>query len=155
MRVLKLVGGAVAVFLTTGGLFLWWADRPPSKPTNLPSNSIYIGTGITPFKIGTTPGTWVGCWYDSHDEADHCRLTDEKGNPKFEDTFLPYNGGSSIPEAALKFDTRRTGNLWTGSYEKGIRVPVIYLTNGQILLPKTVFEEAKHKVQAFIDGSTQ
>lgn len=149
MRVIRF-SAATAVLLIAGGVFLWWSDRAPVRPANMPANAIYLETAITPFKIGTTPGTWLGCWYDVNDAADHCRLTDEKGNLKFEDTFLPYSGRGSFPQSALTFDTRRTGNLWTGSYEKGILVPVIYLTNGQILLPRAVFEEAKRKVQPFI-----
>jgi hypothetical protein len=154
MRVFKFSAG-IAIFLVAGGVFLWWAGRPPARPANMPPNAIYIETGITPFKIGTTPGTWLGCWHDPNDRADHCRLTDEKGNLKYEDTFLPYSGRGSFQQSALTFDARRTGHLWTGSHEKGIRVPVIYLTNGQILLPEAVFEEAKSKARPFIDGSAQ
>ena len=142
MRVLKFFAAAIALLLIAGGVFLWWAGRAPAKPANMPANAIYIETAITPFKIGTTPGTWLGCWYDRNDNADHCRLTDEKGNMKLEDTFLPYSGRGSFPQSALTFDTRRTEHLWTGSYEKGIHVPVIYLANGQMLLPESVFEEA-------------
>ncbi len=155
MRVFKLIAGAVAGLVAVGAAFLWWAGRPPSRPGNVPANAIYIETAITPFKLGTTPGTWVGCWYDSNDQADHCRLTDENGKLKFEDAFLPYSGQTPISQTTLTLDSQRTGDLWTGSYDKGIHVPVIYLTNGQILLPKTIFEEAKRKVQPFIDGSAQ
>jgi hypothetical protein len=155
MSVIKLIAGAITIFLAAGGLFLWWAGRPPARPMNMPANAIYIETSITPFKIGKTPGTWVGCWYDSNDRADHCRLTDENGKLKFEDIFLPDNGQTAISEIALTLDSQRTGHLWTGSYGKGIRVPVIYLRSGQILLPNAIFEEAKRKVHFFIDGSAQ
>jgi hypothetical protein len=153
--VLKLIAGAVVVLVAVGGTFLWWAGRPPERPRSVPANAIYIETAITPFKISTTPGTWVGCWYDSNNQTDHCRLTDENGKLKFEDTFLPYSGQTLISQTTLTLDSQRTGHLWTGSYEKGVHVPVIYLTNGQILLPKTFFEEAKRKVQPFIEGSSQ
>jgi hypothetical protein len=155
MRVIKLIAGSVAGVVAIGGLFLWWAGRPPARPANVPTNAIYIETGVVPFKVRSTPGTWVGCWYDSTDQADHCRLTDENGKLKYEDIFLPYEGQAPIQQTALIFDSQRTGHLWTGSYEKAVRVPVIYLTNGQILLPKAVFEEAKRKIQPFIHEPSQ
>jgi hypothetical protein len=150
MRVLRFIGLLAGGIVLLGGLLLWWEGRRPERPPSLPANAIYIETGVVPFKIRSTPGTWVGCWYDPTDEADHCKLTDENGRLKFEDVFLPYEGQVPVPQVALVFDTHRTGSLWTGSYEKGIHCPVIYLTNGQILLPKGVFEEAKRKVQPFI-----
>jgi len=153
MRVLKLVG-VLAGIIAVGAFLLWWTARPPARPANMPANGIYIETGIVPFKLRSTPGTWVGCWYDSTDHSDHCRITDENGKLKYEDIFLPYEGQAPILQSALIFDSR-TGHLWTGSYEKGIRVPVIYLTDGQILLPKTDFEEIKRKVQFWVDGSAQ
>jgi hypothetical protein len=150
MRVLRTIAALAVGIIALGSSFLWWAGRPPKRPHNFPSNAIYIETGVVPFKIRSTPGTWLGCWYDPTDQFDHCRLTDENGRLKFEDVFLPYEGQGPIPQAALVFDTHRTGTLWTGSYEKGIRVPVIYLADGQILLPKAVFEEAKRDVHSFV-----
>lgn len=126
--------------------------KTSSTPSKHAPNGIYIETGVVPFKLRSTPGTWVGCWYDSTDRSDHCRITDENGKLEYEDIFLPYKGQGPIPQTALIFDSQRTGHLWTGS-EKGISVPVIYLTDGRILLPKTDFEEIKRKTQFWVDGS--
>lgn len=150
MRTLRLIGGLAAGLVIIGGLLLWWVGRLPKRPPILPANAIYIEIGVVPFKLRSTPGKWLGCWYSPTDQADHCKITDENGKLEFEDVFLPYAGQEPVPTSALALDSHRTGRLWTGSYEKGIRVPVIYLTNGQILLPKTVFEEAKRKVQPFL-----
>jgi hypothetical protein len=155
MRALGLIGGWAAGLLIGCGLLLWWVGRRPKRPPTLPANAIYIETGVVPFKLRSTPGKWLGCWYDPTDQADHCKITDENGKLEYEDIFLPYKGQAPIPQNALIFDSQRTGNLWTGSYEKGIRVPVIYLTDGQILLPKTDFEEIKRKTQFWVDGSSQ
>ena len=141
------VTGGVVGIAVLGGLFLWWEGRRPERPAGLPLNAIYIESGVVPFKLRSTPGRWVGCWYDPSDQFDHCKVTNENGWQEFEDVFLPYEGQRPIPQSALVFDTRRTGHLWTGSYEKGLNVPVVYLTNGQILLPKTIFEKAKRTVE--------
>ncbi len=147
MRFLKLIAVAGIVILA-GLVLLWWEGRPPKRPSNLPSNAIYIEIGFL-LRVKSTPGKWVGCWFDAGDKSDHCRITDEKGKLEFEGVFLPYEGARPVPQSALIFDTRSTGGLWVGSYEKGIHVPAIYLTNGQILLPEAAFEESKRAVGHF------
>ncbi|HKR84975.1 MAG TPA: hypothetical protein VJS37_12530, partial [Terriglobales bacterium] len=147
MRRFKTIVGAGAILLFAGGLFLWWEGRLPERPSNLPKNAIYLETGVVPFKLKSTPGRWVGCWYDSSDQFDHCKVTNQNGWLEFEDVFLPNEGRAAVPESDLIFDTNRTGRLWTGSYEEKITAPVIYLTSGQILLPRKVFDKAKHDLQ--------
>jgi hypothetical protein len=102
-----------------------------------------VERGIVPFKLSSTPGDWLDCWFDKHEQLDRCRLTDERGNLEFEDVFLPYEGQSPLPEEDLVLDRQATGHIWTGSYEKGLRYPLIYLANGQILLPRSDYEKAK------------
>ena len=154
MHVLKRIS-ILAAIVVIGGFGLWWVGRRPNRPTSLPANAVYLESGVVPFKLRSTPGTWVGCWYELADQADRCRLTDENGKIEYEDIFLPYDGRAPVPESALIFDSHLTGLQWTGSYEKRIRVPVIYLTNGRILLPRAIFEDAKRKVEPFIDAPTQ
>ena len=144
--VVKLAFGIIGIAVL-GGLFFWWEGRRPERPLDLPTNAIYIESGIVPFKLKSTPGRWIGCWYDSSDKLDHCKVTNENGRLEFEDVFLPYEGEVAVSQSDLAFDVRRTRTVWTGSYENGILVPIIYLTNGQILLPRTIFEKAKRDVQ--------
>ena len=123
---------------------LWWTGRPPRRPTSLSSNALHFEPNNVPFTLHQT-GYWLDCWLDEHANTDRCKLTDVKGNALFEDVFLPCEGGSPVPKSDLVFDERPTGYSWTGSYEKGISVPVIFLANGQILLPRSIYEEAKKK----------
>jgi len=67
-------------------------------------------------------------------------MTDEKGKVEFEDVFLLYERESPLLQDKLVFDTRRTGNLWTGS------IPIIYLADGEVLLPRSQYEKAKQTV---------
>lgn len=80
-------------------------------------------------------------------------MTDGKGTPEFEDVFLPYQGQSPVSQDKLVFDTRRTGSAWIGSYEKGINLPIVYLTNGEILLPRSEYERAKQNLPDGTRGS--
>ena len=145
MRLLKFIAIA-AIVVVAGLLFLWWEGRPPKRPSSLPPNAIYKETGFLLFRVKSTPGIWLGCWLDVRDNSDHCKVTDENGKLEFEGVFLPYEGPRPVPQGALVFDPDFTGGLWVGSYEKGIRVPAIFLTNGQILLPEAAFDESRRSV---------
>jgi hypothetical protein len=107
---------------------------------------MYIERAIVPFKTSRTPGDWLDCWFDTSEGADKCRLMNDKGALEFEGIFVPYEGSSPVPQSELILDRRRTGTVWTGSYDKGIHVPLVYLTNGQILLPKAAYAETKRTV---------
>lgn len=139
---------AVRVLLALGLVMvvLWQAGLPPQRPNGVPANAIYLERGVVPFKLSSTPGDWLYCWFDEGERLDRCKLTDEKGNLEFEDVFLTYEGQSALPQGRLVFDTRRTGRQWSGTYEKGTRYPIIYLINGEILLPRSEYNKAKEAV---------
>lgn len=129
---------AIMVFLA-----LWLMGRPPRRPPNLSNNALYIEKGVVPFKLSSVPGNWLDCWVDQSQQLDHCRLSDERGITEFEDVFATCENKSDIPQGELIFDKRLTGDTWVGSYEKHIDVPVIYLQNGKVLLPKSAYQESR------------
>jgi hypothetical protein len=146
MRLTKLIGALLGMMIVLAVAVLWWVGRPPQRPANLSPKALYLERGVVPFKLSSTPGDWLDCWFDEDEQLDWCKMTDEKGRLEFEDVFLPYEGQLGIPQDKLTFDTRRTGHVWTGSYEKGTRIPVVYLADGEILLPRSEYEKAKQTV---------
>jgi hypothetical protein len=142
---MKLIGGIVGAMIILAGFALWWTGRPPQRPNGVSANALYMERGVVPFKLSSTPGDWLDCWLDEQEHVDRCKLTDEKGKLEFQDVFVPYKGQMAL-QSNLIFDSRRTGRLWTGSYEKGFRNPVVYLSNGEILLPRSDYEKAKQTV---------
>src|SRR6266567_1563232 len=72
-------------------------------------------------------------------------LIDENGNATFEEVFLPCVGHIPLPQGELSFK-RFTGDTWTRSPDKRSNVPVVFLEHGQILLPRTLFAEARQQV---------
>lgn len=142
MRVMKLIGGALGVMIALIVVVLWWTGRPPRRPASVSSSALHFEPNNVPFTLHKT-GYWLDCWFDERTNVDRCKLTDVKGTALFEDVFLPCEGQSPL-QRDLVFDARRTGYTWTGSYDKGINVPVVYLENGQILLPRSAYVEAKH-----------
>lgn len=144
IRVMKIIGAALGMLTVFLVVVLWWAGRPPRKPDGLSAKAIHFEPFGVPFTLHQT-GYWLDCWLDQHANEDRCRLTDVKGNQLFEDVFLPCDGQSPVSDSDLVFDRGRTGYTWTGSYEKGVHVPIIFLANSQILLPRSAYPEAKRR----------
>src|SRR5208283_5034715 len=145
MRIFKIIGIAIVLLIGVLVAVLWWTCRPPQRPPNLPANALYIERGVVPFKLSNS-GEWLDCWFDKHELLARCKLTDMNGRAEFEDVFLPYSGQAPISETDLTLDRKRTGTLWGGTYEKGTLYPIVYLSNGDILLPRSEYETAKRAV---------
>lgn len=79
-------------------------------------------------------------------------MTDEKGIPKFEATFLLYETKAVVPEPELKIDATKTGHLWIGVTAKNISFPIVFLQNGTILLPQSDYEKAKRIVDDWVNA---
>ena len=123
---------------------LWWLGYKPRRPRAVSSNALYVLPNNVPFALHKT-GYWLDCWFDQNAKVDRCKLTDENGNGAFEDVFLPCVGQTPLPQSELVFK-RFTGDTWTQSRDKRANVPVVYLDNGQMLLSRSLFAEAKQQV---------
>lgn len=130
---------------------MWWGSRIPRRPGSISASGIFIERGSVPFKL-STHGNWLDCWQDVGTNMDRCRLTDEKGVPKFEGTFLSYETKTAVEAEELKIDTTKTGHLWMGVTAENIPFPVVFLQNGTILLPQSDYEKAKKIVDYWVNG---
>jgi hypothetical protein len=144
----RLLGVALTVFVAFL-ILAWWGSRLPKRPANVSSKGAFLEVGIVPFKF-STHGDWLACWKDDRANMDRCKYTDEKGAVYFEDFVLPYEGVSPVPEEALVIDTERTKNFHYGVTDKNIRFPLIFLQNGQILLPQSDYEWGKKNVDYWV-----
>jgi hypothetical protein len=124
---------------------LWWSGHKPRRPRTVSSNALYVLPNNVPFTLHKT-GYWLECWFDQHAKVDRCKLTDENGNGAFEDVFLPCVGQTPLPQSELVFNTRRTGYTWTRSPDKRINAPIVHLENGLVLLPRSLYTEARQEV---------
>jgi hypothetical protein len=124
---------------------LWWEGHNPRRPRTVSSNALYVLPNNVPFTLHKT-GYWLDCWFDEHANVDRCKLTDENGTVSFEDVFLPWIGNEPLHPSVLVFNKKRTGYTWTRSPDKGINVPVVVLEDGEVLLPRSFYAEAKRDV---------
>jgi len=140
------VGSVIVVVMVV----LWWAGRPPQRPHGVSSNALHVEPNNVGFTLHKT-GYWLDCWFDKGANVDRCRLTSAKGTRSFEDVFLPCVGQTPLPQSELVLNARWTGNTWAESQDKRINVPVVYLENGQILLPQSLYTEARQEVYCSAD----
>lgn len=143
--------GALCCLFVAFIALMGWGSRVPSRPSDISSAGVFIERGVVPFKL-STHGDWLDCWQDRRTSGDHCRLTDEKGRVRFEDTFLAYEGQASVQEADLKIDPKKTGHLFMGVTANNVPLPIIFLQNGEILLPQSEYERAKKVVDFWVNG---
>ena len=144
--VIRPIVGAVIVLIVA---VLWWAGRLPPRPHTVSASAIHVQPSDAPLTLRLT-GYWLDCWFDQDTNVDRCKLTDRRGSSVFEDVFLPCAGQTPLPQSELVFKARWTGSTWTRS-DKGIYVPTIYLENGDILLPRSLYEEARQAVYCSAD----
>jgi len=123
----------IVIILAAG--VLWWLGHEPRRPHTVSSNALYVLPNNMPFRLHPT-GYWLECWFDQHDNVDRCRLTDEHGAVSFEDVFLQCEGCTPLPQGELVFN-RATGRTWIQSCDKRVKVPVIYVTYAQTLVPRS------------------
>jgi hypothetical protein len=140
----KLSRVIVGTVIILAAFALWWVGHKPRRPRTVSSNALYVLPNNVPFRLHKT-GYWLECWFDQHENDDRCKLSDENGNGAFEDVFLPCVGQTPLPQSELAFK-RLTGDTWTQSPDGRINVPVVYLDNGQILLSRSLYAEAKQEV---------
>ena len=145
-NVIRPIAGVVILFIVG---VLWWVGHLPQRPHTVSSTAIHVQPTDAPFMLRLT-GYWLECWYDKNANVDRCKLTDRRGSSVFEDVFLPCAGQTPLPQRELVFKARWIGSAWTRS-DKGIYVPTVYLANGQVLLPRSLYEEARQAVYCSTD----
>jgi len=137
------VAVGTVIILTT--VVLLWEGQTPRRPRSVSSSAIFVLPNNVPFTLHRT-GYWLDCWFDKQASVDRCKLTNEKGTESFEDVFLPCIGQTPLPQSELVLKPRWTGQVWTRSPDKEINAPVVYLEDGQVLLPRSFYSEAKRNV---------
>lgn len=141
-RFSRAVVGAVIILAAVA---LLWEGHTPRRPRDVSSGAIFVLPNNVPFTLHKA-GYWLDCWFDKQASVDRCKLTDEKGAGSFEDVFLPCIGQTPLPQSELVLKPRWTGQVWTRSPDSRINSPVVYLENGQVLLPQSFYAEAKRNV---------
>jgi hypothetical protein len=135
MRRYWYIGIVVAILAALGAVVgrIQWAASVPSRPKELPPTAIWIPAPPAPLDFSPR-GYWLACWLDAARNVNRCKLTDYKGNPKFEADYSPTAGLDPVPEARLHLKSvSSTTELWVPVGQE--MVPVARLEDGTVLVP--------------------
>ena len=139
-----LFGMVMGTVIVLVGCALWWTGRPPKRPLSVSTNALHVQPNNLGF-VWHRADYWVDCWFDKDAKVDRCRLTDAKGAGLFEDEFLPCVGHAPVPQDLLVLDSQRTGSIWVQSQDKRVNFPIVSLQDGQTLLPRSFYAEARRQ----------
>jgi len=137
----------VGTVIILAAVVLLWEGRTPwqsPRPRTVSSNALYVLPDKASLRLHNR-GYWLDCWFDKQANVDRCKLTDENGTGLFEDVFLPCSGNEPIHGFVDNGSPTFTGEIWSRSPDKGIKVPIVYVY-AQVLLPQRFYEEAKRDV---------
>jgi hypothetical protein len=109
-----------------------WAISVPARPKNFPAAAIWVPAPPAPLDFSPR-GYWLACWLDAARNVDRCKLTDYKGNPKFEADYSPVTGPNPVLEDRLHLRAAGPEDLWAVAGQE--LVPVAHLEDGTVLVP--------------------
>lgn len=120
----------------------WWANTVPSRPTGVSANAVFLWAPYVGLP-GARRGWWLGCWEEG--AHNRCKLNSIDGRVEYEGDFVPYGHEGLISRSQLTIDAAKTREhkLWVGN----ALVPLVYLKNGEILIPASKYEEGVHLLQ--------
>jgi hypothetical protein len=154
-RVLWIAG--VMVFVLVGLLVFnsWWFSFPPPRPVDVPTNAVYFVLSAVPFPASKS-GDWITCWFDSGQKADRCRVMFTDGRLRYEGIYRPYRSKTPFVGSELSIDSKRMGKSHmpvevqassNDSSDPGVQfVPVVYLLNGDVLIPENNYAVGKEQL---------
>jgi hypothetical protein len=128
----------------------WWSNIPPNRSPGLPADAVWLwgpAVGLPAPKRGT----WLNCWIATNAGAPgqfHCKTTDKSGRQLYEGVFLPYKQEGLISQSELIIDTEQMQRNRQAVLVDGELVPIIYLKNGNILIPSAKYEDGKKLLSA-------
>lgn len=134
----------VAVLAKAGAY--WWSNVPPKRPKGVPTDAAFLWAGHLGLPA-PKHGTWIACWTDTPNGMNKCKLTEMDGRVSYEGAFLADTGKNPVPQSDLKILSEQTSqsvDLWVRS--QGQLVPLVFLKNGTVLIPKDAYQEGKAKL---------
>jgi len=132
MKTWKLaLGVGLAWLIVLVGLPLGLTAYRARRPSDMPANSVWIDAPAVPF--GFYHGWWLGCWIDSDQQSNRCRLYGPGLHPPvvYEGRFVACETKVPVPVDQLKIKAPSDSmDMWMPS--GGVAV---ILQNGDLLVP--------------------
>lgn len=132
-----------AIIVSCVGYSAFQARRPKDM-----SNAIWIDAPAVSF--GFYHGWWEGCWLESDERTNHCRLYGPGLTPPvvYDGRFLPCDSQQAVPASDLKLrPPNESSDMWLFP---GF---VVFLENGRILVPAEQISDCRQILEKI--GSTK
>ena len=127
LGVLSVIAGVLLITHARLGL-------QPARPRDMPAGAHFVESSYD-ISRNEAKGDWIACSTDSAQNADFCRVTDDRGEVVYQGDFLPLRSQQPLPADQLQVGQMNADYLFVqGPAEEG-PVPVIKLTNGVVLVP--------------------
>jgi hypothetical protein len=147
--------GMAIVLLIVAVMFIWWAYSAPQRPANVSSSAVFFW-GPPVGLPGPKRGDWITCWFEPRQNEDRCTIVEVDGSLLYEGVFVPYGSQTPLPASQLLIDSKMTNLAQERVSVMVLRqdsskpvprfVPLIYLHNGEILVPEKGYERAKERL---------
>jgi hypothetical protein len=121
---IAIYSSSIVVICLPVGLHVYRARRPIDMPAE---STVWIKS---PLPFG---GWWLGCWVDSDQQSNRCRVFDRIVNPSivYEGRYVACEGDSPVPLRQLKIKSPRDSrDMWLRP--DGVAV---VLQDGRLLVP--------------------
>jgi len=145
-RILYVLGMLAIPILTAAWLLSTWllANKVPSRPKGVDHTAVFIWAPAVGF-LGGLPrrGWWLACWEVAG--HDYCKLSDINGRTEYEGEFIRYGDRGTVSNGELQIDPLESAEkkIWVGN----IPFPLIYLKNGEILVPASEYDQAARSLK--------
>ncbi len=116
----------------------WWSNREPSKPKDVPQSAVFMWAPYDGIP-GPRRGWWLHC--DQKTTSFWCTVNQVDGTLKYQGEYIPYHIGTEIAATNLRIDAVKSRKF--GVWIEHKNIPIIYMQNGEILIPASRYEEGK------------
>jgi hypothetical protein len=141
-KAVYVVAGMMATLIVGIMLAYWWTARVPSRPRGVRADAVFLWAPAVGLPAPRR-GDWLGCWQESGQIL--CQLNDIDGSLEYKGEFVSYDHKGPTAAKDLRFDSMKTRRdaVWIGE----ALVPLVYLENGDILIPASKYEEGSRLLQ--------
>jgi len=135
-----LVLGVTGVVLVLGIVGAYWrSNMEPRKPKGISADAVFLWAPYVGVP-GPRRGWWLNC-REMLKGSIWCTLSEIDGATKYEGEFIPYKKGVIVASDVLKIDSIKSREL--GVWIDHKNVPLVFLKNGEILIPASKYDEGR------------
>jgi len=140
-KIMLAIGVVGAVLILGFFVASYWYTRVPSRPKGVSSDAVFLSAPAVGLP---TPrrGSWLSC--SEQDHHNHCTLSNIEGRTEYQGEFVRFGDRGTVPAAQLRIDAdkSRQDAVWVDS----ALVPIVYLKDGEILIPAGKYEDGARLV---------